>query len=278
MPALDDRIAAVRARGAVRDLVDRAIEVRLLDSALALASRLFVAVIPMALLVTSLVPGGQTFADRVVAGLHLSGAGRAAVEQLFATPETVRAGITAATCIVLAYSLTSCAGVLQRTYRAAWLLEAAEGAGWRAETERRLLWAAGLVVYIGVTFTLADAGGSGVMATVRDVARTALALAFFGWTPYVLLGRRIAPRRLLPTAVLGAGALGTVTVIAPIYVPRLASASAESYGLVGFAFTFLTLLYAHAILIVAAAVSGAVLARRRIGRARAGAASGLARP
>jgi hypothetical protein len=46
------------------------------DSALALASRLFVAVIPVALLVSSFLPGGETFAERVVTGLQLHGAGR----------------------------------------------------------------------------------------------------------------------------------------------------------------------------------------------------------
>ena len=53
----------------------RAVETRMLDSALALASRLFVAVIPVALLVSSFLPGGLTFPERLVTGLQLHGAG-----------------------------------------------------------------------------------------------------------------------------------------------------------------------------------------------------------
>ncbi len=116
-------VARGSARGLAFEMGKRAVEARMLDSALALASRLFVAVIPVALLVSSFLPGGQTFAERLVTGLQLHGAGRVAAERLFATPDVVRAGMTVATCLVAAWSLMSCGGVLQRTYRSAWRLE-----------------------------------------------------------------------------------------------------------------------------------------------------------
>ncbi|HYB28919.1 MAG TPA: hypothetical protein VEF89_20070 [Solirubrobacteraceae bacterium] len=240
----------------------RAVETRMLDSALALASRLFVAVIPVALLVSSFLPGGQTFAERLVTGLQLQGAGRLAAERLFATPDVVRAGMTVATCLVGAWSLMSCGGVLQRSYRSAWRLETLGSGSWRRDAGRRLLWAAGLVVYVGATFGLADVSAHGVVAIVRDGARIALALAFFSWGPYVVLGRQVAPRRLLPTAIAAAVALGAVAAVAPLYLPEVASASARSYGLVGFAFAFLTWLFVQALLIVGAAVAGAVIGER----------------
>ena len=240
----------------------RAVETRMLDSALALASRLFVAVIPVALLVSSFLPGGQTFAERLVTGLQLHGAGRVAAERLFATPDVVRAGMTVATCLVGAWSLMSCGGVLQRTYRSAWRLETLGSASWRRDAGRRLLWAAGLVVYVGATFGLADVSAHGVLAIARDGTRVTLALAFFSWGPYVLLGRQVAPRRLFPTAILGAVALGAVTAVAPLYLPGVASASARSYGLVGFAFAFLTWLFMQALLIVGAAIAGAAIGER----------------
>ena len=232
------------------------------DSALALASRLFVAVIPVALLVSSFLPGGQTFAERLVTGLQLHDAGRVAAERLFATPDVVRAEMTVATCLVAAWSLMSCGGVLQRTYQSAWRLETLGSASWRRDAGRRLLWAGGLAVYVGTTFGLADVSAHGLLAIARDGARLALALAFFSWGPYVLLGRQVAPRRLLPTAILGAVALGAVTAVAPLYLPGVASASASSYGLVGFAFAFVTWLFVQALLIVGSAVAGAVIGER----------------
>ena len=63
-------VARGSARGLGVEVGKRAVETRMLDSALALASRLFVAVIPVALLVSSFLPGGQTFAERLVTGLQ----------------------------------------------------------------------------------------------------------------------------------------------------------------------------------------------------------------
>lgn len=262
MPRLPDRLAAARRRPLVRDAVQRGIEARLIDSALALASRLFVAVIPLALLVTAVLPAGETFAERLVSGLDLAGEGRAAAEQLFATPDTVRAGVTVATVIVVAYSVISCGGVLQRVYIAAWRLGAGASGRFWIDMRARAIWAIGFMLYVGATFAQPDATGTWWPTTARDVARTAVAVGFSAWTPYMLLSRRVAARRLLPTALIGAGALGVVTAVAPLYVSRLASVSAERYGLVGFAFAFLTWLFAQSMIIVAAAVIGAAIGDR----------------
>ena len=78
----------------------------------------------------------------------------------------------------------------------------------------------------------------------------------------MLLSRRVAARRLLPTAFIGAGALGVLTAVAPLFVSHLASTSADHYGLVGFAFAFLTWLFAQAVIIAAAAVIGAAIGDR----------------
>jgi membrane protein len=177
--------------------------------------------------------------------------------------------MTVATCLVAAWSLMSCGGVLQRTYRSSWRLGASGSDNWRRDAGRRLLWAGSLVVYVGATFGLADVSAHGLLAIARDGVRIALALAFFAWGPYVLLGRAIDPRRLLPTAILGALSLGALTAVAPLYLPNVASAGARSYGLVGFAFSFLTWLFVQALLIVGAAVAGAVIGER-LGRRHRG--------
>jgi membrane protein len=262
MPRLPNRLAAARQRPLVRDALERGVEARLIDTGLALASRLFVAVIPLALLVTAILPAGETFAERLVSGLQLEGEGREAAEQLFATPDTVRAGITVATVVVVAYSVLSCGGVLQRMYIAAWRLGGSVAGRFWIDMRARAAWAAGFMLYVGATFAQPDADGGLWTTALRDVVRTAIAIGFFAWTPYVLLGRRVPARRLLPTAVIGAVALGAMTAVAPVYISQLASTSAERYGLVGFAFAFLTWLFAQAVLIAAAAVIGAAIGDR----------------
>lgn len=244
----------------VSGLITRAIEVRLLDTSLALSSRLFVAVVPMALLLSSVLSSSRTFSDRLVAALDLTGAGRAAAESLFATPGAIKAGMTIATCLVVAYSLTSCAGVLQRAYREVWGV--ASSRPWNREFATRSLWAAALVVYVGVSFGVTDAQAPALVDLGLAGIRVVLAISFFAWTPYLLLDRQIAARRLLPTAVLSAVALSVVTLVAPVYMPIVTSAGASSYGLVGFAFAFLTWMFTQAFLILAAAIVGADISDR----------------
>ena len=173
----------------------RAFEARLVDTGLALASRLFVAVIPLALLVTSLLPAGDTFADRVVSGMQLEGEGREAAEQLFAAPDTVRAGMTLATVIVVAYSVVSCGGVLQRMYVAAWRLDGSVAGRFWIDIRARAIWAIGFILYIGATFAHPDATGEWWSTALRDVARPAVAVGFSAWTPYMLLSRRVSARQ-----------------------------------------------------------------------------------
>ncbi len=266
-----ERAAAVRRQPIVRELIELALRVRVIDSALALASRLFVAVIPLALLITALAPAGQTFADRLVTGLSLEGAGRAAAEELFAAPDAVRAGLTVASLLLVVYSVASCGGVLQRMYRVAWGVES--GDGFVADMRQRAIWTAGFILYVGATFAAPADSDVWLGLALQDLLRTAAAIAFFAWTPYILLGRRVAPLMVLPTALISAFAIGAVTAVAPLYVPGVASAAAESYGLVGFAFAFLSWLFAQSVLTVSAAVVGAVLGKRLGGeqeRARCG--------
>jgi hypothetical protein len=109
---------------------------------------------------------------------------------------TVRAGMTVATVVVIAYSVVSCGGVLQRMYIAAWRLGApAAGRFW---IDMRAIWAIGFMLYVGATFAQPDASGDRWSAAVRDVARTAVAIGFFAWTPYVLLNRGSRPADCYP--------------------------------------------------------------------------------
>ena len=109
-------------RDYVRSVLELLSELRAFDRALALASKMFIALIPMALLASTVFPGDSAFADGIVARFGLTGEGADAVRTLFASPEQVRGGITALSILVLAYSVISMAGGLQRLYEEAWHL------------------------------------------------------------------------------------------------------------------------------------------------------------
>ena len=130
---------------------------------------------------------------------------------------------------------------------------------------RRLLWLAGFVFALTA---LAQARSSWVDPDTPVVQWTLGTLAgglFFLWTPYLLLGRRIAARRLVPTAVLtGAGTL-VLRIGSTIAMPAYISHDTERYGLVGFTFAVVSWLFAASLVIVG---------RRRSARCWTGARAG----
>ncbi len=162
------------------------LEMRVIDRALALASKLFIAIMPMSILISALL-SGQAFGDELVARFGLTGGGAEAARTLFATPAQVQAGIGLLGLVILVSSILSFARALERVYLDCWELPAITSGAVRA----RLLWLAGFVVTVSALSTANDA----VEAAGASAAGWLIALAgggvFFLWTPYVLLGRRI---------------------------------------------------------------------------------------
>src|SRR4249919_799577 len=120
----------------VGDVLSLTVRLQPIDRALALASKLFVAVIPLSIILTAVVPGTESFGDTVVDRFGLTGAGAAATESLFATKGEVQGGVTVFGLVVVLYSTFSFARGLQRVYLDAWDLPSLGARGaWR-----RLIW------------------------------------------------------------------------------------------------------------------------------------------
>ena len=103
----------------------------------------------------------------------------------------------------------------------------------------------------------------------NDLPISGLTVAFvFGaalwiWTPYLLLGRRLPWRRLLPTGLLTAGRSRPHTRSArQIFLPEIFTTNAERYGLIGIAFGIVSWLFGYAAVVVAAAVVAGTWDRR----------------
>lgn len=237
----------------------RVVDVRPIDTALALASRLFIAVIPLSLLATAVTPIDDSFAGVLQRTLGLSGAGREAAEALFATPEAVRAGVSLFGILVLLYTLTNYARGLQQVFLTVWRLPSEGATGLR----RRLVWIGGLALYLVATLTL-DGGRESAddLDGLLRLAGAAAAVVFYSWTPFVLLGRRVKRAALAPTIALTFVTSVAFSLLSTLYMPDVASSQAERYGVVGFAFALLTWLFVQSMLIVASAILGAAIAER----------------
>jgi hypothetical protein len=92
-------------------------------------------------------------------------------------------------------------------------------------------------------------------------AVTALAVSFVLWlvTPYVLLARRVPWRVLVPQAGLSAAGMTILGAAAVISAPHAISTSAAEFGVIGVAFTLLSLLWAGGFVLVTAAAIGSYL-------------------
>ena len=90
-------LAGVRSwyeRSLVREIVDELVRIEVVDRALALASKLFVAVIPLSIILSATVPGSEGFGENLVSRFRLTGPGAAATRALFATRGAVRGAVS----------------------------------------------------------------------------------------------------------------------------------------------------------------------------------------
>jgi hypothetical protein len=232
------------------------VEMRAIDRALALASKLFIAILPLSILITTLL-SGQDFGDQLVDRFGLTGSGAQAARSLFATPAQVQAGIGLFGLVILVSSILSFARALERVYLDCWELPALTAGAVR----NRMTWLAGCILTVAILSTgneAAEAAGAGAVGWLLAFV---IGGAFFLWTAYVLLGRRVPTRSLLATGAVTATAMLVLAVGSDLVMPGLVTHNTVRYGLIGFAFSLVSWLFAGAVLVVASAILGALLVR-----------------
>jgi membrane protein len=244
----------------VGQCVERIVELRPFERALGLASRAFIAALPLAIVTTSLTTAAREggLAQGLIDRFGLTGRGAADVRQLFATPAEVRGGVTVIEVLVLMYSMFSLGRLLARLYEQAWRLPRSGVPG----ALRGALWVVAVIGYGAVLLPLREWVRHHTGFVVADVIVLGIATAVWMFTPYALLGGRIGLRSLWPTGILTALALDILALGGKLYLPHHITTSAERYGLVGVTFAVVEwLIFASIALLLAAAV-GAVAGER----------------
>lgn len=249
------RTVPARAVELVRAVLDRLVQIQFVDRAVALGSLTFTALVPLAVIANAYVPGSGDVADDLIERFRLTGTTADLMRETFARPDTTRGAISVAGMLLLAGSGLSFTRALQRVYENAWRLDAR---GW-AGSVAGLQWLAGVVVWLTVFASvrtwLVDHTGPLISLTVA-LAGSALLWLF---TPYVLLAKRIAWRRLLPSALLTSAGMTGLSVASVVYMPDSIAESADRYGSIGIAIALVSWLVGAGFVLVACAAVGAIL-------------------
>src|SRR6478609_9612607 len=241
-----------------RDWFERFVAVQGIDRAMAIAAQSYSAFLPLVIVYSSTLPRGENedFADVIVHRFELQGATAESVRQAFAPSGAVESSLTVLGVVLLLVSTLSFTRGLQRMYEGAFGLPTL---GMR-NTPRALTW----LLVIGAVLAvrpIVTAPFSGVLLVAVTLAMSTLVWLI---TPYLLLGRRVRPLRLLPSAALTAVGMAGVGVWSVLFMPHQLATSAAQYGVIGIGFAMLTWFVAVAAVVVVATTGGATIAERWI--------------
>jgi membrane protein len=226
------------------------------DRAMALAGQAFAALLPLLIVVAALSPGGsKDLADALIDRFNLSGSSAEVLHEAVAQPDAVEDSVSVLSAFLLVISALSFTRAMQRLYIRAWELPnlGLRANGWG------LAWLLAFCAYS----TLQPLVLSVFSGVAEPVASVALSIGLWLFTPWILVGRRIPWRRLLPQAVLTAGGLAALTVGSLIYLPRAIGSAAAQFGFIGVAFALLGFLFCASLVLVVAAALGSTIAEDR---------------
>jgi membrane protein len=230
---------------------ERFVELEGFDRAMALAGQAFAALLPLLIVIGSVSPADDDgLAETIIERFDVSGGAADTLREAVAQPP--HSGLSALGAILLVISALSFTRAMQRLYIRAWRLDKL---GLRANYWG-LIWLGLFVAFWSIQPAIV-----GLFDGLLAFALT-LALSTLLWllTPWLLTAKLIAWRRLLPQALLTAVALFALAVAAAIYLPRAVASASSEFGILGVAFTLLSLLFAIALVLVVTAALGATLA------------------
>ncbi len=227
----------------------------LFDRAMAVAAQLFASVLPI--LIMLFVWVGQSTTERVADAVSMPPAAQDVLEQALDESGGSAFGIAGAVFVLL--SATSLSRALTRAMATIWRLSRP-----RTQLSNAWRWVAvvvALVLAIVVTSSLSRVtdpipprnAWTFVLTFALDILVAAL-------VPWLLLANQVPLRRLIPGAAVFALAMLAVRPASEAYLPRALEESADQYGSIGVAFTYLATLYTLSLVFLAAAIIGNVIA------------------
>jgi uncharacterized BrkB/YihY/UPF0761 family membrane protein len=224
------------------------------DRSIALASSSLTGLIPLAIIAGAVLPtgDGRDVAQRIIVRYGLTGKGAEAVRDVLAPAGGEQTSVTVIGVFLLLLAVLSFSRGMQRLFEQTWDLKPLSV----RNTPYDLIWIAGLVFYIFVSWLIHDLIGGGKVQLVADLVTMPVTALTLAWSGRVLSGRRIPWRGLVPFAVIGAALIAAALIAAAIYLPHLFTVYATRYGVIGAVLAMISALFLLMVVIVSAAALG----------------------
>ncbi len=224
------------------------------DRAIALASSTLTALIPLIILVGALVPSADAnaAAGRIIARYGLTGGGAQAVRDVLSPAGGTSTSISVVGAFLLLIAVLSFSRGVQRLFEQTWELKPLSV----RNTVNDLLWIAGVVAYLAVSWGVHDLVDRSRVQVAANVIVMPLSALFLAWSGRVLSARRISWRGLVPFSVLGSVLVAVCLTFAAVYIPHLFNTYASRYGVIGAVLAMISVLFVLMVVLVAAAAAG----------------------
>ncbi len=223
------------------------------DRAVALASSALTAIIPLAIITSSIASslGGKDTADRIIDRYGLKGGSAEAVHDIFSpTGASTSLGLIGGLFFLVA--LLSFTRAVQRLFEQTWELKPLSV----RNSLNGLLWISGLTLYMGLGGLLHGWLGRSELDLTPTLIVAPLSFLFLVWSGRMLSAKRLERRRLVPFGVVGAALLAVYSLGAAVYVPHLFDTYASRYGVIGAVFAIISALFCMMVVVVGSAALG----------------------
>jgi membrane protein len=223
------------------------------DRAVALASSALTAIIPLAIITSSIASslGGKDTADRIIDRYGLEGGGAEAVKDIFSSPST-NTSLGLVGFVFFLVALLSFTRAVQRLFEQTWELKPLSV----RNSLNGLLWIGGLTLYMGLAGLLHGWLGRSELDLTPTLIVAPLSFLFLIWSGRMLSAKRLERRRLVPFGVVGAALLAVYSLGAAVYVPHLFDTYATRYGVIGAVFAMISALFCMMVVVVGSAALG----------------------
>jgi len=229
--------------------------VELFDRSMTVAAQLFTCVFPILILLATLAT--RRDADRIADAVSMPEESRQVLEEAVTAAGDAAFGIVGT--VVVVVTATGVSRALTRAFAAIWELP-------RPKTSLRSVWR-WIAVVLAIAFSLLAVRSLGQLvsgvppeavwpAAVSMVCDFAMAV----FVPWILLSGAVRPRLLFPGALIMALLMLSVRPVMAAWLPQALETSADRYGSIGVAFTYLAMLYSVSFCFMATAILGQVIA------------------